>query len=459
MSNFDQLMRRLSSQLDTREKEDEERRKQKELNEINANPRREFTESERQSQARQDAKDAEIMRRGDVAAESLSRNNDAFEVSAGRMSPDLYNMRYGGGAAAGGGSGKGGKGSKGGEYQENPVDEKALVNAAKDYNELDPETKKDVSREDYFTSIFGEGFRDRGNQAQPEMSAQDYNRAEYAKQNAFDRANQSEQYGNVAVGFKNDAGETLSATGATMRKNAKGEMYGRMADGSESAPYFSDNQNSGIDPSVARVGGIRGNQKWGGMGDLERARVSGEQPASIFEKGMERTKIAPSPAQKTTSDWKVAAISPKIENVSIGFDDVPAKNRTVNMPAKTMFPQFEKQVGARRAISPGAARLTQEISDPYLDSGVSARNPQDAVFGKRTGAGGDSLWTMAQSWAAQTQPESARKFGEDDTMFQLRKAGVSKDLGTLKRMRKNLSLRNPKFNNDQMSSYIRKNIR
>ena len=102
MSNFDQLMRRLSSQLDSMESNAEDRRKKKD--QFDADIRdREMAETEANGQIdRKLKRDGALMaaeKRSSDATTDLSRHNDAFEVSAGRMSPELYNMRYYGGAA------------------------------------------------------------------------------------------------------------------------------------------------------------------------------------------------------------------------------------------------------------------------------------------------------------------------------------------------------------------------
>lgn len=99
----------------------EEARKKKEAGQTQLQPdingayRNEYTEGERASQTRQDILDEGIRARGAAARESLDRNNDAFEVSAGRMDPALYNMKYGGAAPTGQAQGAGKSGAQSGD--------------------------------------------------------------------------------------------------------------------------------------------------------------------------------------------------------------------------------------------------------------------------------------------------------------------------------------------------------
>lgn len=82
---------------------------------INGAYRNEYTEGERASQTRQDILDEGIRARGAAALESLARNNDAFEVSAGRMDPALFNMKYGGAAPVGQAQSAGKSGAQSGD--------------------------------------------------------------------------------------------------------------------------------------------------------------------------------------------------------------------------------------------------------------------------------------------------------------------------------------------------------
>lgn len=82
---------------------------------INGAYRNEYTEGERASQTRQDILDEGIRARGAAARESLDRNNDAFEVSAGRMDPALFNMKYGGAAPVGQAQSAGKSGAQSGD--------------------------------------------------------------------------------------------------------------------------------------------------------------------------------------------------------------------------------------------------------------------------------------------------------------------------------------------------------
>lgn len=185
MGSFDQIMRRLTSQMDSMQREKEEKGKRTALDiGIIKNG---YTPDERETQARQDRLDAEGRVRGDAAVASLQRNSDAFEVSKGRMSPDLFNMQNGGGAVAGGGSG----GNGGARQMVNGGTEKGAITDAdllKTYSVRakspdDPWSDfngKMPDFETYKATMAGAGG------ATPQMSGQDYFRNEASKTRAYE---------------------------------------------------------------------------------------------------------------------------------------------------------------------------------------------------------------------------------------------------------------------------------
>lgn len=188
MGSFDQIMRRLTSQMDSMQREKEEKGKRTALDiGIIKNG---YTPDERETQARQDRLDAEGRVRGDAAVASLQRNSDAFEVSKGRMSPDLFNMQNGGGAVAGGGSG----GNGGARQMVNGGTEKGAITDAdllKTYSVRakspdDPWSDfngKMPDFETYKATMAGAGG------ATPQMSGQDYFRNEAGKTRAYEKEN------------------------------------------------------------------------------------------------------------------------------------------------------------------------------------------------------------------------------------------------------------------------------
>ena len=298
---IDRLIRKAQTRND--EERDERRNQQIFDNDMKE---REFKLKERTAkQGQKKAKSDAIHARGDAAISFLDRQNDAFEVNAGRKSPEYFNMKYGGGGASGGGSGGGLQNPRtahmGGLSKE---DNKKISD---DWNEMQAAAQippsatdkdKPMKYEDYYAQQEGRYLQGQQDQTS-QMSAQEYNRKNYERENDIEKDLRSDQYNDIAVGFKGyGGGPALDARGATLERNDKGEMFGRMADGSEAALYFSDNQNQGVDASVYGGGpSISGNQRFGGMADVENFTKTGQQPTRDFERDMGRFQepaVAPS---------------------------------------------------------------------------------------------------------------------------------------------------------------------
>lgn len=183
-----------------------------------------------------------------------SRQNDAFEVSRGRMDPNLYNMKWGGGAAVGGGGLRQSGGSGGDGYQEKPVDEKALVNAARDYAEMDDDLKKDLPMEDYFSNIFGPDFRTRGRQVKDDtnhnLDAQRYYDDNNAYRQLKDRTAQAEWGNNLQYSIDADGSARFSDSGSLGEGAGTGFDNWKQINSADNRKQAFDAQQSGKEYST-----------------------------------------------------------------------------------------------------------------------------------------------------------------------------------------------------------------
>lgn len=157
--------------------------------------------------------------------DAMGRNNDAFEVAAGRQSPELFNMRYGGGAAGGGYSqGQ----TKSGSADPNAIDAKSMaklrLDAMADYNSAEKTVGADgkpQSFDDYFNSIVPPQQAQGTDQP---MSQQDYFRNERAKTDAINLLNEN-QFGENVYQSQGQGGAPYFSMDKTMGATQGLDVY------------------------------------------------------------------------------------------------------------------------------------------------------------------------------------------------------------------------------------------
>ena len=147
--------------------------------------------------------------------QGMQRNSDAFEVSAGRKSPDYFNMKYGGGAPTGGRTQTGkasSTGGAGGLSDSIQVGINKTLDAdyryAKENGQLIPDADGNMPTFDqYDKQNRGRFTRGTGGQAGvPQQSGQEYYQEQARKQDALELAQRDDWANNKIQSYKRPDG-------------------------------------------------------------------------------------------------------------------------------------------------------------------------------------------------------------------------------------------------------------